>query len=152
MAALAAGCAGSAEEPVAHQKQALSSGLVIAEVYGGGSNSGATYDHDFIVLFNRGNTAQSLNGLSLQYASNTGNFGSNDFALPDVSVPAGSYFLVQLSGGSTGSPLPTPDATGGINMSGSNGKVALVPTASVLSGCGSSSSLCDLSKVIDFVG
>ncbi|MBK9050751.1 MAG: hypothetical protein IPL78_07495 [Chloroflexi bacterium] len=34
--------------------QAVSPNIVISQVYGGGGNSGATYTHDFIELFNRG--------------------------------------------------------------------------------------------------
>ena len=36
--------------------------LVISQVYGGGGNSGATYTHDFVELFNRGNSAVNING------------------------------------------------------------------------------------------
>ena len=46
--------------------------VVISQVYGGGGNSGATYTHDFIELFNRGTVAQDLTGWSVQYASATG--------------------------------------------------------------------------------
>ena len=57
---------------------ALSTGVVISQVYGGGGNTGATYTHDFIKLFNRGTSPVSLAGWSLQYASatGTGNFGA----------------------------------------------------------------------------
>ena len=50
----------AAPEPVAQNSEALSSGLVIAEVYGGGGNSTAVLDHDYVVLFNRGTSAVSL--------------------------------------------------------------------------------------------
>jgi uncharacterized protein len=33
--------------------QALSNGVVISQVYGGGGNAGAPYNSDFIELFNR---------------------------------------------------------------------------------------------------
>src|SRR5258705_13957155 len=52
--------------------QALSSGIVISQVYGGGGNAGATLTNDFIELFNRGNSAVSLTGWSVQYASAAG--------------------------------------------------------------------------------
>src|SRR5687768_5269232 len=53
--------------------------LVISQIYGGGGNSGATYTHDYIEIFNRSSVSVSLNGKSLQYASaaGTGNFGAN---------------------------------------------------------------------------
>ncbi len=34
--------------------RALSSGIVISQVYGGGGNSGGVYTNDFVELFNRG--------------------------------------------------------------------------------------------------
>jgi hypothetical protein len=43
--------------------------VVISQVYGGGGNSGAPYQNDFIELFNAGSTPQSLQGWSVQYAS-----------------------------------------------------------------------------------
>src|SRR5262245_4880264 len=66
-------------EPMAGLLSAVSPDLVISQVYGGGGNAGALYTHDFIELFNRGTTAVSLSGMSLQYASatGTGNLGAN---------------------------------------------------------------------------
>src|SRR5688500_17329353 len=74
--------------------QATSPNIVISQVYGAGGNSGATLTHDYIELFNRGNTAVSLAGWSLQYASatGTGNFGANSgqlTELPDVTLNPG---------------------------------------------------------------
>ncbi len=46
--------------------------VVISQVYGGGGNSGAPYQNDFIELFNRGTSDQSLVGWSVQYTSATG--------------------------------------------------------------------------------
>ncbi len=54
------------------QPRAISTGLVISQVYGGGGNSGASYTHDFVELYNGSSSAISLNGLSIQYASATG--------------------------------------------------------------------------------
>src|ERR1044072_7618446 len=56
----------------------VSPNVVISQVYGGGGNAGATFTHDFIELFNRGNTTVSLAGWSVQYtsAAGTGNLGS----------------------------------------------------------------------------
>lgn len=138
-----------------------SQNLVISQVYGGGGNSGATYQNDFIEIFNRGNSAASLNGLSLQYASatGTGNFGvANQITvLPNVSVQSGKYYLVKEAGGATGAVLPTPDlnvTTGAINLGGTAGKIALVNSTTSL-GCNGSSAPCDAAataKIIDLVG
>ncbi len=54
--------------PFAAPVAAVSTNVVISQVYGGGGNSGATYTHDFIELFNRGGSPVSLAGWSVQYA------------------------------------------------------------------------------------
>lgn len=109
--------------------------VVISQVYGGGGNSGATYTNDFIEIFNAGNTAQDLAGWSVQYASSASSSWTNITNLPSVSLQPGKYFLVQeASGGANGVALPTPDAAGAINLSGTNGKVALVNATTALSG------------------
>ena len=61
----------------------------------------------------------------------------------------GHYYLVQEAAGSGGSTnLPTPDATGNVNMSATAGKVALVNTTMALSGSG-----CPFgATVVDFIG
>lgn len=122
------------------------SDIVISQVYGGGGNTGATYKNDFIELFNRGSAPVSLNGWSVQYASATGSSWSNKTNLPDVILQPGQFLLIQQAAGSGGTAsLPTPDATGSIALSGSNGKVALVASTTALSGTNPSS-------YIDLVG
>ncbi len=141
---------------------AASPNIVISQVYGGGGNSGATYTHDFIELFNRGTTGVSLAGWSLQYASatGTGNFGSSTTQiteLPNVTLSPGQYLLVQEAPGSGGTtPLPTPDVSDPtpIAMSATGGKVALVNTAAPL-GCNGGSTPCPpaaLAQIVDLVG
>ena len=78
----------------------------ISQVYGGGGNSGATYTHDFVELYNTGDSAVPLTGLSLQYASATGNVsGKVDLS---GSIAGGRYFLVQLASQSaTGAHCPS---------------------------------------------
>src|SRR5687767_1799568 len=137
---------------------AVSTGLVISQVYGGGGNSGATYTHDFVELYNRSGSDLSLNELSIQYASatGTGNFGATATQLtelPNVTVPAGKYFLVQMAGGATGLPLPTPDHIDltPIALAAGAGKVALVTGIAPL-GCNGGSTVCNaaaLARIID---
>ena len=107
--------------------------VVVSQVYGGGGNTGATWTNDFIELFNRGPDPIDVTGWTVQYASATGSSWS---ATPLSGViAAGHYYLVQEATGSGGTtPLPTPDATGGIAMSATAGKVALVNGAGPLSG------------------
>ncbi|HEV7373595.1 MAG TPA: Calx-beta domain-containing protein [Pyrinomonadaceae bacterium] len=103
--------------------------LVISQVYGGGNNSGASYQRDFIEIFNRGTTTVdfSLTNYSVQYASAGANFGSSKTDLTSGTIAPGHYFLIQESGGTTnGAALPTPDVTGTIAMGNTSGKVALV--------------------------
>lgn len=121
--------------------------VVISQSYGGGGNSGATYTHDFIEIFNRGSAPADLSGWSVQYqsAAGTGTWQVTPLEAPFVLQP-GQYYLIQQAAGTGGStPLPTPNATGSIAMSGTNGKVALVSDTTALSGgCPSDASIQDL--------
>jgi endonuclease G, mitochondrial len=127
--------------------RAVSTTVVISQVYGGGGNSGAPFNSDFVELYNAGSVAINLAGWSIQYGSSSGTTWLNRTNLTGTIQP-GSYFLVQESGGATGAPLPTPDLPGGtINMSATAGKVALVNSTTALSGaCPASAS------IVDFVG
>lgn len=129
--------------------------VVISQINGAGGNTGATYNKDYVELFNRGSSAQSLAGWSLQYASatGTGSFSGNVTALSG-SIPAGGYFLISLGGGATGAALPTPDATGTTAMGGTGGKVILANVSTGLA-CNGSSTPCNstqLGQIVDLVG
>ncbi|GHF93360.1 hypothetical protein GCM10017783_01660 [Deinococcus piscis] len=103
-----------------------SAGLVISQVYGGGGNSGATYTHDFIEIFNAGRASVNLGDYSVQYASASGTSWAVT-PLNSFDLAPGQYYLVQQAKGAGGTqPLPTPDASGTLAMSGSAGQVALV--------------------------
>lgn len=141
--------------------QAVSDGVVISQVYGGGGNSGAPYTHDFVELFNRGTTPVALNGWSIQYASatGTGNFGASSTQLtelPNVTLQPGQYYLVQQAGGTVGVALPAPDLIDPtpIAMAAGAGKVALVSSTASL-GCNGGSAPCSaaqLAQIVDLVG
>jgi hypothetical protein len=122
--------------------------VVISQVYTGGGTAGAALKRDYVELFNRTQKTVSLDGLSLQYAEDTQDFGS--VLELSGSIPPGGYFLVGLAQGAIGSDIPTPDATGTIGLAVANGKVALAPTTAAL-GCGGATR-CDSSKVLDLVG
>jgi hypothetical protein len=140
----------AAGESVGKVEQPLSTDLVISQVYGSGGSAAATYDSDFVELFNRGASPVSLSGMSIQYASAAGTSWLVT-TLPAKSIPAGGYFLIGLAGGIAGggTALPSADATGTTNMGGANGRVALVKATTAL-GCGA---VCQSdSNVVDFVG
>ncbi|MGE5105902.1 MAG: choice-of-anchor J domain-containing protein [Sphingobacteriales bacterium] len=126
--------------------KAAISQVVISQVYGGGGNTGATYRNDFIEIFNRGNTTQSLAGWSVQYSS----AGGTSWTVTNLtgSIAPGQYYLIQEAAGTGGTTnLPVPDAAGTIAMGASAGKVALVNSTAALTGSG-----CPFfSSVIDFV-
>ncbi|MBI5711469.1 MAG: lamin tail domain-containing protein [Candidatus Eisenbacteria bacterium] len=109
----------------------------ISQVYGGGGNTGATYNNDYVELFNNSGSAVSIGGWSLQYGSATGtvNLGACTNCLTVIpsgaSIPPCGYYLIQLAAGTiAGPPLPvTPDliipqATAN-NLSGTSGKIGL---------------------------
>jgi hypothetical protein len=154
---LALGMIGQVFIPV----EAVSTSIVISQIYGGGGNSGGVYTNDFVELFNLGPTTVSLAGWSIQYASatGTGNFAANSGQITPLSgsLAPGQYLLVQEAAGSnTWASLPTPDVTDDtpINMSGTGAKVALVNTTTPL-GCNGSTTICSdaaLATIIDLVG
>jgi len=131
---------------------AASPDVVIGQVYGGGGNAGTTYKNDFIELYNRGSVAVSLAGWSVQYASATGTSWQVT-NLTSISLQPGQHYLIQEAAGTGGTTsLPTPDATGSIAMSGTNGKVALVTSTTALT-CGATASSCaTLASVKDSIG
>jgi uncharacterized repeat protein (TIGR01451 family) len=129
--------------------------LVISQVYGAGGNGGATYQNDFVELFNRGTTTVSFGATnySIQYTSATGTFGgltsSVKFDIMSGTIAPGQYFLVQLAGSTAnGVPLPAADANGSIIMAATAGKVALVRGIAGLSAVACPSD----STIADFVG
>lgn len=127
---------------------AFAAGVVISQVYGGGGNSGATLKNDFIELFNAGGSPANLAGWSVQYAAATGTSWQVT-NLANITLQPGQYYLVQEAMGSGGTTaLPTPDATGNIAMSGSNGKVAVVSSTTALSGANPVGGV----SVVDLIG
>jgi predicted extracellular nuclease len=119
--------------------------VVISQVYGAGGNAGATWTKDFIELFNRSGADVSLGGMSVQYQSATGTTWQAS-ALPNVTLKPGQYFLYTGASGSTGTDPGTGDATGGLNLSGTTGKVALASVATALTTADGGD------KIIDLVG
>lgn len=140
---------------------AVSNTAVISQVYGGGGNTGAPFQNDYIELFNRGSTTVSLSGWSVQYASatGTGNFGASSSQITELlgTLAPGQHLLIQEGAGAgSGAPLPSPDIVDStpIAMAATAGKVALVNTTTPL-GCNGGSTPCPpsaLAAIVDLVG
>jgi predicted extracellular nuclease len=108
--------------------------VLISQVYGGGGNSGATLQHDFIEIFNSGNAAVNIGGWSVQYASGTGTSWQFTAIPAGTSLAPGRYFLVRQAQGAGGTVPVNGDIAGTIAMGAANGKVALSNTSAALSG------------------
>jgi hypothetical protein len=131
--------------------------VVISQVYGGGGNTGATLNKDFVELFNKSTTAVDISGWSIQYQSATNNTAVwfvNTIPASTIIQP-GKYFLIAFgAAGANGAALPTPDfdyTTGTpapLQLSATSGRVALVNNATALAiGCNSGNS-----NIIDLIG
>jgi hypothetical protein len=126
--------------------------LVISQIYGGGGNSGSIYTNDFIELYNGTSDTVFLTGWSIQYASSTGSgWSASKFNLSGFIAPGRYYLIMGASGAIPSTSLPTPDLVSSplLNMSGTNGKLAL---------CNSTVALPALtcpfpnSSIVDFIG
>lgn len=151
----AAACAFVALVPSAGAQaaDAAAGDVVIQQVYGGGGNSGAPYTHDFIELYNTGTSAVSLASWSVQYLSATPG-ASTTWQVTDLtgSIAPGAHYLVgEAAGAGTAAALPTPDATGAINMSAAGGTVAL-DTAQTALTCKTAADCAADTTIHDLVG
>lgn len=107
---------------------AQSSTLVISQVYPAGGNLGASYNSDFVEIFNKSPAAITLSGYSLTY-----NGGPPLALAAAASIPAGGYYLVQLapSPSGTGAALqPDQTSPSNINLSAAGGRVELLKSTS----------------------
>jgi predicted extracellular nuclease len=156
LAAIAAGgtIAAVALAPTANATPSSSpSGVVVNEVYGGGGNSGATLKNDFVELHNNGTSAVDLSSWSVQYISAAPGATTTWQITPLTGsiAPGGSYLVAEAAGAAGTAELPTPDATGTVNMSGTAGTVALVTSQTALS-CKTAADCTGDSSVSDLVG
>lgn len=104
---------------------AASDDVLIAEVYGGGGNSGAPLRSDFVELANRSGEDVDLTGWSLAYYSANGT-SAQATPLSGTITAGGRYLVQQADGSNTSAPaLPTPDATDDVRMSSSGARVVL---------------------------
>ena len=130
-----------------------STSLLVSEAYGGGGNTGAAFQNDFIELRNDGTADADLTGWSVQYISATPG-ATTTWQVTSLSgtIAKGGTFLVGEAAGTTSAPaLPTPDAAGTINLSGTNGTVALVHGTDPLT-CKTAADCAAVASIVDLVG
>ncbi|WP_340538221.1 ExeM/NucH family extracellular endonuclease [Nocardioides sp. GXZ039] len=134
----------------APSQAAVAGDLVINEVFGGGGNSGAPYNADFVELYNPTSAPISLTGRGLQYRSSNG--GSGGVAALRGSVPAGSTYLIQVSdAGANGAPVDADLTTQAkLTMSGTAGQVLLLTSTTAYAGPAGDTTA--EASVIDMVG
>jgi hypothetical protein len=134
--------------------------VVISQLYGAGGNASATYNADFVELFNRSDGAVTITSWSIQYQAATTTTGAA-WAVAALcpsgtcSIPANSYYLVRLTApGGTGAALPTPDSIPAttINLAAGAGKVALVINTTALTGTLGNGCPSSFASIVDFVG
>ncbi|WP_052460405.1 ExeM/NucH family extracellular endonuclease [Microbacterium gorillae] len=125
--------------------------VLIDEVYGGGGNSGAPFNRDFIELHNPGTAPVDVSGWSVQYASATG-ASWQVTKLGARAIPAGGSIVIgEALGANTALPGfdVDVDVDGTIAMSGTAGKVALVSSEQAITGA---TGIATRDDVVDFVG
>jgi predicted extracellular nuclease len=130
-----------------------SADAVIAEVYGGGGNSGSTLTNDFVELANHGTAAASLAGFSVQYLPGSPSASSTwqVTQLAGSVAPSGRYLVAEGKGAGGTVALPAPDATGAIAMSATAGTIALVSGTTALT-CKTAADCAADSRIKDLVG
>ncbi|KOU56680.1 endonuclease [Streptomyces sp. MMG1533] len=132
---------------------APSATAVIAEVYGGGGNSGATLTRDFVELANAGSAAYDLSGYSVQYLPGSPSATSQwqVTALSGSVAPGARYLVAEAAGTGGTTALPTADATGSVAMSATSGTIALVSGTTALA-CKTAADCAADTRIVDLAG
>ncbi|MFJ4679561.1 endonuclease/exonuclease/phosphatase family protein [Kitasatospora sp. NPDC088783] len=152
-AATAAVAASLLAVPLPGAFAAPSTGAVIAEVYGGGGNSGATLKNDFIELGNPSGAAFGLTGYSVQYLPGSPSASSQwgVTALSGSVAPGGRYLVAEGAGAGGTADLPAADASGNLALSATAGTVALVNGTAALT-CKTAADCAADPRIVDLVG
>lgn len=121
--------------------------VVIAEIYGGGGNSGSVLSYDYIVLYNPTSVDIPLTGWSVQYGSNSSTAPTLKADLSGFITAYGYYVVRGAIGSTTSNPLPVSyDANEGLlAISSTNGKILLCTQNTLLTNYTDAS-------IVDFVG
>ena len=94
------------------QSSAVSSDIVISQVYTRGGESGATYRSDFVELFNRGATSVDISNWAVEVGGIEGQPNSTftfSFASNNSVILPGKHFLFEYARGTEGQSLFLPD-------------------------------------------
>jgi hypothetical protein len=153
--------------PARAQTLSGSPNLVISQLYTRGGEVNASYQNDFIEIFNRGTEPVNMNNYGLHISTTSGPIPTSILirlvSSSGIVVQPGRYLLFKLKGdGLGGQPLPKPDfdlslAPGPVplNLDSTTGLVALLtPDGSVLTPGGSLQGCPGLQTtgVVDYVG
>lgn len=134
------------------QSHAASSTVVISQVYTAGGNSGATFNADYVELFNLSGAPVNITGWSLQYFSATASATSTPVISPvvgNVTLAPGQRYLIQATPGTVGTGLANPadQTSSNLAMGAAAGRIYVTNTTSALS----NASGCP-TNYVDFVG
>ncbi|GAA3752469.1 lamin tail domain-containing protein [Terriglobus aquaticus] len=131
---------------------AASSTVVISQVYTAGGNSGATYNADYVELFNLSNSPVNISGWALQYFSAAASATSNPVISPvqgTVILQPGQRYLVQATPGTNGVALTNAadQTSSNLAMGATAGRIYVTNSTTALS----NASGCP-TNYVDFVG
>ncbi|MGI4757567.1 MAG: lamin tail domain-containing protein [Janthinobacterium lividum] len=134
------------------QLRAASSTVVISQVYAAGGNSGATYNADYVELFNLSSAPVNITGWSLQYFSATAAATSTPTISPvtgTVILQPGQRYLIQATPGTTGVALTNAadQTSSNLAMGAAAGRIYVTNSTAALS----NASGCP-TNYVDFVG
>jgi hypothetical protein len=106
--------------------------VVINEIYGGGGRSGASFDQDFVELFNNGADAVDISEFQLEYARPTRSFRTIATIPAATILGPGEFYVIGGASGANGAGLPDVDFTSSTNLKATAGKVELINSSSTL--------------------
>ncbi len=126
--------------------------VIITEVYGGGGNSGAPYQNDFIELYNNTESSIDISGWSIQHYSYNGTSAGVTTIPASTSLAGKKYFLIQGAGSElNGLALSDPDVIGTFALAANAGKVILFSTSSLQTIDGTLASITGNENFVDYV-